>query len=296
LVQSVEALSEESLLGPSPTSAERLLWEDVVGSGYTHPLMHYCDRLTAAGQLQQAGLLWQAWGRAVAPLDDRPEWQGTVHYNLACSLALLGQPEEALEALRLALELRPGLTAWSRRDSDLAALHGKIEYRRLYAGEHWWPALEAGPMAETLADQFVRTCNMIRGAVGAFPAEEWAKGDSDYQRPAGLALHLLGSLHGYCAQRPGATGFGDRFEVGWDEKDPARLPSQQDLLAYLDEVEVGVAQFLVSAELMAPEELFPWTGSTLLGRAAYMLRHTQHHLAELCLELHRRGLKAPEWQ
>ena len=32
------------------------------------------------------------------------------------------------------------------------------------------------------------------------------------------------------------------------------------------------------------------------GRTTYNLRHVQHHTAEICFELHRRGLRAPEWQ
>lgn len=42
--------------------------------------------------------------------------------------------------------------------------------------------------------------------------------------------------------------------------------------------------------------IFPRTGSTVLGRAIYLLRNTQHHLAELSLELTRRGCASPEWQ
>jgi len=296
LVQAVESLSEEALLAPSVTGQERPLWEDVVGAAYTHLLIHITDRLTKFGWDHQAGQLWHTWGQTVAPLSDRPEWQGNVRYNLACSLANLGQPVDALAELRKALELRPGLIAWSRRDSDLSKLHGMPEYRRLYAAEHWWPALEAGPMAEALADQFIRTMIMVRGAVEGFPAEEWAKGDSAYQRPAGLALHLLGSLHGFCALRAGEPSVGDHFEVGWDEKDSSKLPSQEEVLAYLDVVEKSLSGFVANAQLSEPEDRFAWTGSTQLGRASYMLRHTQHHLAEMCLEMHRRDLKAPEWQ
>jgi tetratricopeptide (TPR) repeat protein len=296
LVQAVRAISEEALLEPSSEGAERALWEEVVGAGYTHPLMHISDRLSAADRDEEAGLLWQSWGRALAPLSDRPEWQGNVHYNLACSLALLGQPDDALEELRQALELRPGLLSWSRHDSDLAALHGLMEYKKLYAAEHWWAALEAGPQADALTDQFIRTLTMVRSAIQSFRADQWTTGDSDFQRPAGLTLHLLGSLHGYCALRAGESGVSEHFEVSWDEKDSSKLPSQEEMLSYLDVVEQNVSGFLSSAELADAEERYPWTGSTQLGRALHMLRHTQQHLGELCMEMHLRGLKAPEWQ
>ncbi len=142
----------------------------------------------------------------------------------------------------------------------------------------------------------MRALAMFREAVKAFPAAEWHKGDTPYQRPAGLALHLIEAVDDYSVLKPGESGRGRSFEVSWEEKDSSKLPSQGDLLSYLDEVEQKLAAFLAEADLTAAEELFRWTGSTLLSRAAYVLRHTQHHLAEMCLELHRRGQKAPQWQ
>jgi len=296
MVDAVRALEEDVLAVPAPDSEERALWQDVVGTAYTHPNMHMAEYYTEHGQQHKASQLWQEWGRLVAPLEDSAEWQGVVHYNMACSLALAGSAEQAIAELRQALELRPSLTAWSKHDPDLSSLHGMPEYRELYAPEYWWKAIDANPQAEALADQFMRALAMFRGAVKAFPADEWRKGDTHYQRPAGLAMHLVESMHGYCALKPGEAGSGDRFDVDWEEKDSSKLPSQEELLSYLDEVEQKLAGFLADADLTRVEELFRWTGSTLLGRAAYTLRHTQHHLAEMCLELHRRGHQAPQWQ
>jgi hypothetical protein len=84
--------------------------------------------------------------------------------------------------------------------------------------------------------------------------------------------------------------------VDWEEHDSSKLPSQEQLLAYLDQVEMAVASFLSEADLNSAEAMFRWTGATMLSRAIYNLRHLQHHLAELCLEMHCRGLQAPDWQ
>lgn len=53
------------------------------------------------------------------------------HYNLACSLALEELPDEALDALRAALEL--GYCDWEhlQRDSDLDSLRDLADYDRL---------------------------------------------------------------------------------------------------------------------------------------------------------------------
>jgi uncharacterized damage-inducible protein DinB len=295
LLDAVRALEEDVLAVPAPDSQERTLWDEVVGSGYTHPLSHIAAYYTEHGQQHKAGQLWREWSELVAPLSDSPEWQGGVHYNTACSLALAGSPELAISELRQALELRPGLTAWSRQDSDLQSLHSMPEYRELYAPAYWWKALDANPLAEALADQYMRALAMFRNGVKACPAEEWRKGDTPCQRPAGLALHLVESIEFYSALKTG-EGPSGRFDVDWEEKDASKLPSQDEILSYLDEVEEKLAGFLAAADLTAPEELFRWAGSTMLSRAVYSLRHAQHHLAEMSHELHGRGHKGPEWQ
>jgi len=139
---------------------------------------------------------------------------------------------------------------------------------------------------------------MFRQAAVAFPADEWRRGDSLYQRPAGLALHLLDAIDSYSALKPGQASEGSRLgiQLDWQANDASLLPSQEDILSYLEAVDRKLARFLAKADLTAPEEQFRWTGSTLLGRAMYTLRHTQHHLAEMALELHRRGLTAPDWE
>jgi hypothetical protein len=295
LAEFVRATKEEILVAPEEDREDgRRLWVNIIGVGYTHPLSHLATYFTEHGHPDEAGRLWKEWGQLVSPLDEDEDWQGLVSYNMACSLALSGLNDQAVVELRRALKLRPSLTSWSRQDSDLTSLHAMPEYRELYAPTHWWRAIDAGPESEALADQFMRTFIMLRGAVEAFPIEEWRKGDTPYQRPVGLALHALSSTHGYCAQKPGESF--DRPDVSWEEKDSSKLPSQEELLSYLDRVERAMAGFLAEADLAAAEELFRWTGSTLFSRAGYVLRHTQHHLAEMCLELHRRGLKAPDWQ
>ncbi len=295
LAEAVNALSEAQLAAPDPRSG-RPVWQDIVGTAYSHLIEHIAGFHVGSGQSGRAGQLWSEWGGLVAPLDTSAQWQGLVHYNVACGLSLSGNADAALAELRQALQLRPDFTAWSRQDSDLRAVRDKAEYRTLYAPEYWWAAMEAGPQAEAMADQFVRTLAMLREAVMVFPADEWRKGDTPYQRPAGLALHTVEAIDDLAVLKRGESGRDRRFGVDWEEQDSARLPSQEELLAYLGEVDRRLARFLAGADLLAGEDLFRWTGSTLLSRMAYVLRHTQHHLAEMCLELHRRGYKAPPWQ
>jgi len=295
LLDALSSLDERKLSAPLDSGGQPL-WQDVTNIAATHPLMHMAEFYTQHGQSLDAGRLWAKWSQLAAPLDAKPEWRGLVHYNAACGLALSGNREQAIAELRSALELRPGLTAWSRQDTDLSTLHDMPEYKKLYAPEYWWTALEAGPQAEALADQSLRALAMLRQAIQAFPAAEWRKGDTPYQRPAGWALHALASIDDYCTLKPGEAGANPPFAVNWEEKDSSKLPSQDEMLAYLDQMERKLAGLLAQADLSQPETLFRWTGSTLLSRVVYLLRHVQHHLAEMCLELHRRGIPAPQWQ
>ena len=296
IVEAVRGMDEESLIGPSTETDERKLWDEIVGSAYSHKLMHYSQFYQDQGRNEQAGQLWSDWAELVSPLDEGPEWQGNVHYNAACSLALAGDTEGALLELRKGLELRPSAKAWSRQDSDLEILHDLPEYKELYAPAFWWEALEANPQAEAVADQFMRTLSMFRIAVSTFPEGEWRVGETLYQRPAGLALHIIQSIDFLSALKPGDSSEDPLTQINWEARDSSKLPSQEELLVFLDKVEERLANFIVKSDFQAEEKLFLWTGFTVLSRAMYNLRHTQHHLADMVMELQRRGFNPPDWQ
>jgi len=65
-------------------------------------------------------------------LDDSPEWRSIAIYNLACYYAIAGQKEKAVERLRQALELNPGLTEWSKEDPDFASIRQEPDYQAIY--------------------------------------------------------------------------------------------------------------------------------------------------------------------
>lgn len=109
------------------------LWRSVAGIGCTHPVMHLAEAYVKRGQTARAAAMMESLSADLARLDNSPRWVGVVRYNLACYLALSGEKDRAIEILRDALRLHPGLTEWSRQDTDLASLHGLPEYERLYA-------------------------------------------------------------------------------------------------------------------------------------------------------------------
>jgi hypothetical protein len=295
LVSLVIGLNEETLIGPSEESDDRKVWESLVGSAYTHKLAHYAELYADRGQQESTSRLWSEWAGLVSPLDDGAEWQGGVHYNAACSLALAGDRPGALKELERSLELRPSLRSWSRRDSDLESLHDLPEYKALYAPAYWWDAIETGPLVDALADQYMRLFSMLRMAIDNCPEAEWSQADTRYRRPAGLALHILQSIGFYSALEAGDQLEDALMQINWQERDSAKLPARDDVRRFIDNVEKRTANFLAKADLTSEEEQFPWTGSTVLGRIVYSLRHAQHHLADLIAEVHRQRPGAVEW-
>jgi hypothetical protein len=150
---------------------------------------------------------------------------------------------------------------------------------------------------ESVLDQFERSLTMFREAVSAFDEQEWKKGDSDYQRPAGIAYHLIETIHFYTSNEHARLfPWGGAFGVDWETPDAEKLPNQQQILTYLDETWVVSKEWMNISDLSQEEKLYPGTGRTVLSKMGYLLRHTQHHTAELSLELTRRGFNAPEWR
>jgi tetratricopeptide (TPR) repeat protein len=296
MVETVQGMDEETLTGPWVEAEERRMWEVLEGAAYSHKLGHFAQFYTERSRMEEASQLWKEWADLVSPLDSSPEWQGRVRYNAACGLALAGDAEGALEELRIGLTQRPGLKTWSRLDSDLENLHELPEFKEFFAPPHWWEALDSGPQVEAIADQFLRALGMFRAAVNTFPMDSWNEGETHYQRPAGLALHITQSINFYSAQKPGERSEEPLTQVNWQNPDSDKLPSQPELLRFLDNVEVKLANFILKADFDANETLFPWTGSTVLSRVFYSLRHMQHHLADMAMELQRRGLRPPDWQ
>lgn len=155
---------------------------------------------------------------------------------------------------------------------------------------------ESGIPGEVI-EQFQKVFYKFRETVRAFPVEEWRRGDSAYQRPAGLAAHFLSTIDYYTSDLSADQfPWGKRLGVDWETDEDALLPSKDLILDYLEEMEERVVRWTNRQNLSAEDVLHPYCGKTVLGRMMYVLRHSESHLAELNLELRRRGYLGPEWR
>ena len=80
--------------------------------------------------LYEAGRHDELVSRAQPLLDQSPPYPELL-YNVACSEALLGRTEDALEHLRRAIDLMPEITQFAREDDDLTALHAMPGFTEL---------------------------------------------------------------------------------------------------------------------------------------------------------------------
>ena len=132
--EAIESISEDDLQRHDfyPWEQGRALWREIVGNMYTHPIIHLSEWHIKRGHPSRAAKMYQEMTGQLTSLDDSPDWQGTIRYNNACSFSLLGDKETAVNELREALKLNPGLTEWSRQDPDFEPIRGETGYKVLY--------------------------------------------------------------------------------------------------------------------------------------------------------------------
>ena len=132
--EAIASISEDDLQRHDfyPWEQGRALWREIVGNIYTHPVIHLSEWHIKRGYPSRAAEMYQEMTGQLISLDDGPAWQGTIRYNNACSFSLLGDKETAINELREALKLNPGLTEWSRQDPDFEPIRGEAGYKALY--------------------------------------------------------------------------------------------------------------------------------------------------------------------
>lgn len=152
--------------------------------------------------------------------------------------------------------------------------------------------------SEVLIHQKHRQWQMLRATINRFSDEEWRQGTKSMMSPAQVAFHLLQWADYYCRDSP--NGFDKKARFGVEANDDVeKLPGRADLLNYVDAVEASTAAFLRSLDdtaLLQPETICKWTGSTVLDRILYALRHTTYHLGELSYILRINGAETTEWK
>lgn len=133
-IKCVQNVPDEKLVDMNtlPWQEGRPLWIIIDGNGYEHPNIHLAEYYFRRGDNDYAVKLYEQAAELTRELADNPNWLGRVEYNLACCYALSGQHKRAIGKLKEALKLNPGLTKWSKEDSDLDSIRKYNSYKSLY--------------------------------------------------------------------------------------------------------------------------------------------------------------------
>ncbi|MBU8914071.1 MAG: hypothetical protein KOO61_08620, partial [Spirochaetales bacterium] len=113
----------------------RTAWRMIAGHALMHLSPHFGVVYDRRNEPEMATELEETTARALLDLDDTPEWVGTITYNLACHHALIGNAKRTIALLREALIKNPGITDWSKQDSDLDAIRDDPDFESVYDGK-----------------------------------------------------------------------------------------------------------------------------------------------------------------
>ena len=134
LEAAISALPPDSLMDAARfdwTEGRPLFWR-ICFSPIYHGMAHIADLLIQRGDRAKAFEAHEWIAEKFGGLSDDDDWQGTTFYNLACIYALHEEHQRAIDLLKKALELNPGLLDWSKEDSDLDALRENPAFQSLY--------------------------------------------------------------------------------------------------------------------------------------------------------------------
>jgi hypothetical protein len=151
-----------------------------------------------------------------------------------------------------------------------------------------------------LHQAFVDTIGLLRDSIRNFDDDAWRRGPTFFQVPAKVAYHNVECLDYYFKTRRRVEWvWGYRFGKPWWELPNEDQPSQEQLIAYLDELQERIAAHLGGVqdrslgEIFSAEEEAVRTG---IGHYLYALRHTAHHLGSLASLAATGGTQPGEWR
>ena len=156
-------------------------------------------------------------------------------------------------------------------------------------------------LERSLEDHANRAFGMILCAAKGFSEAEWFKASSERMTPARIVHHILQTTERYTWLGKPAEYAGEnkgQFPLDWED-----TPTSRDFLGrdaaceHLEQARLATLEWIAQSGdgLLTGKPIWPWTGGTKLAQFLYLLRHLQHHMAELNAELHRRSLPVVDW-
>jgi hypothetical protein len=137
-------------------------------------------------------------------------------------------------------------------------------------------------MKTEFVEQYAHTWRVFEGIVKDFDNDAWVHTGRGTITPVRVAFHILQGVK-YYIQDSSTILFasGKSFESNWETVPEKDLPSQDDVLACIDELRVKTEKWLSETDLSSENRSFEWAGETKLGVVLFLLRHSLYHIGEL---------------
>jgi hypothetical protein len=137
-------------------------------------------------------------------------------------------------------------------------------------------------MINEIVSQYNHTWRVFAGIVTDFDENSWFNQGTGSLKPARISLHLLQAVKFYI-QDSSTIIFpsGKKFDVKMKLIKDEEIPSQSDILAYINEFRIKTEIWLTEMDFEAENTKFYWAGNTKLGLVLFLLRHTLYHIGEL---------------
>jgi len=137
-------------------------------------------------------------------------------------------------------------------------------------------------MNAELIERYAHIWRLFERLVNDFDDDAWLHTGRKTMVPARLAFHVLKATK-YYIEDPTTVSFasGKSFEINGETAQEEELPSRQDIVGCIQELEEKTSQWLSKIDLQAKNEAFAWAGATKGSVALFLLSHTLFHVGEL---------------
>ena len=137
-------------------------------------------------------------------------------------------------------------------------------------------------MKTEFIQQYEHTWRVFERLVKEFDPEAWMHTGRGAITPVRLSVHILQAAKGYMQDpTPILFASGKSFDCDWVTVKEEDLPSQEDVLACIDEMKGKTRQWLAEMDFDCENKAFAWAGKTKLGVVLFLLRHSLFHIGEL---------------
>jgi hypothetical protein len=154
-------------------------------------------------------------------------------------------------------------------------------------------------LCDSILGHFDLIWGMYEEAMIDIQDEHWSDGDIEYLIPARQCFHVIETADYYSSDKQDAFPWGHRFGVRARETTRDNYPSQSSILRYHRDVQERITDWIETLGdegLLRSQDVFRWTGDTVLSRLLYVLSHYRQHFGEINAELRRRGLPRIKWK